>query len=331
MKITENYSLKDRNTFAVDAKTRYFVELYDKKDILEAIQKFKDEKLFVLGGGSNLLFAKDYNGAILNYTNNKIKIINEDSENVTVEISAGCSWNEFIDKAIENGWYGLENLVGIPGVVGAAPVQNIGAYGTEQKDYFEYLKATNLINSREKQFDKTACDFDYRDSIFKNYLRDRYIITEVCYKLSKKFTPILKYADLKSCGDITNARNLTTKIMEIRNSKLPDYKVYGNAGSFFKNPIIEKQEYKTLLKFDKDLKSYFAPERCVKLSAAQLIENAGWKGRREGNCGISEKHSLVIVNYGGATGKEIFEFSENIINDINNRYNITLEREVLVV
>lgn len=331
MKIIENYSLKERNTFAIEAKAKYFVELDETKDIFETLQKFKTEKLFVIGGGSNLLFVKDFDGAILSYTNKKIKIIREDCDSVTVEVSAGCLWDEFIEIAIENNWYGLENLVGIPGTVGAAPVQNIGAYGTEQKDCFEYLKAINITNSREKNFSEEACDFDYRDSIFKNYLRNRYIITEVCYKLSKKFTPNLKYADLKSSGEIDNARDLTNKIIEIRNAKLPDYKEFGNAGSFFKNPIIEKAEYKSLLAIDSELKSYFAPDRMIKLSAAQLIENAGWKGKREGSCGISDKHSLVIVNYGGATGKEIFDFSENIINDINNRYNVELEREVLVI
>lgn len=331
MKIIENYSLKEHNTFAVEAKAKYYVELDENKEILDEIQQFQNEKHFVIGCGSNLLFAGDFDGVVLSYINKKIKVVSEDSENVLVEVAAGCLWDEFIETAVTNNWHGLENLVGIPGTVGAAPVQNIGAYGVEQKDCFEYLNAINIINSREKHFKKEACEFDYRDSIFKNYLRNRYIITDVCYKLSKKFTPNLKYANLKSSGEITNARDLTTRIIEIRNAKLPDYKVYGNAGSFFKNPIITKSEYKSLLAQDADLKSYFAPDRCVKLSAAQLIEKAGWKGKRVGNCGISDIHSLVIVNYGGATGKEIFDFSENIINDIDDRYNIELEREVLVV
>jgi len=331
MKIIENYSLKEHNTFAIDAKAKYFVEIDNTNDLIDTIEQFKKEKLFVIGGGSNLLFTKDFNGVILSYTNKNIKTVREDNESIFVEVSAGCSWDELIETALSNNWHGLENLVGIPGKVGAAPVQNIGAYGTEQKDCFEYLKAISISTGRLKKFDKEACEFDYRESIFKNELLNRYIITDVCYKLSKKFTPILKYADLKSHGDVTNARDLTTKIMEIRNSKLPDYKVFGNAGSFFKNPIVAKYEYKELVAQDPEFKSYFAPNRLVKLSAAQLIEKAGWKGRREGACGISEQHSLVIVNYGGATGKEIYDFSENIINDINNRYNVILEREVLVV
>jgi UDP-N-acetylmuramate dehydrogenase len=331
MKITENFSLKENNTFAIDVKAKYFIELDAKNEIFDAIKQFEKEKLFVIGGGSNLLFASDFNGAIFSYSNKNIKIVREDSENIWVEVAAGCPWNEFIESAIEHNWFGLENLVGIPGKVGAAPVQNIGAYGVEQQDCFEYLKAVNITNSREKQFYKENCDFDYRDSIFKHYLKNRYMITDVCYKLSKTFTPVLKYADLKSLVDISSARELALKITEIRNSKLPDYKVLGNAGSFFKNPIIEKFEYKSLLANDPDLKSYFAPDRCVKLSAAQLIEKSGWKGKRVGNCGISDQHSLVIVNYGGATGKEVFDLSENIINDINNRYNVELEREVLVV
>lgn len=330
----ENHSLKNYNTFGIDAKARFFFEFTEPHDLavfLNSNNTWKSERLIVLGQGSNILFLDDFDGLVIYPKVPGMKAVNEDRSFYYVEVGAGEVWDEFVDFCVNYNLGGVENLSLIPGNVGAAPVQNIGAYGQEVCNVVETVKGYDLEKQEMAEFSVNECRFTYRDSIFKSYLKNRFIITSVVFRLDKFPEFNLKYGQLeekvKEKGEV-NLQNIREAVIEIRNSKLPSVKDLGNAGSFFKNPVVEKVVADRLQKeFDK-VPVYPAADEKVKLAAGWLIEQAGWKGKREGNVGVHKDQALVIVNFGGATGREVYDFSEKIKQSVSEKFGVELEREV---
>lgn len=330
----ENHSLKLHNSFSVEAKARYFFEFTELEDLaifINSNKSLKEEKTMVIGEGSNILFLDDFKGLIIHPNIPGMQIVKEDRQNVWMEIGAGEIWDEFVEYTVNYQLGGIENLSLIPGSVGAAPVQNIGAYGQEVCNVIDKVKGYDLEKNEAFEYSADECKFAYRNSIFKNELKNNSIITTVIFKLEKFPEFVLNYGQLeetvKEKGEI-NLRNIRKAIIEIRQSKLPDVKELGNAGSFFKNPVVTTGFAEKLKAEDKNLPVYEASEGFSKLAAGYLIEQAGWKGVREGDVGVHEKQALVLVNYGNATGKEIFEFSEKIKISVYKKYGVELEREV---
>ena len=290
--------------------------------------------MLTMGEGSNILFTKDFEGLILKPGMKGIELLEESDSEVLVKVGAGEHWDGWVEYATQKGWFGLENLSLIPGSVGSAPVQNIGAYGVELKDYFEWLEAWDLEKKTLVIIDQDACKFGYRSSIFKHETRGRHIITAVCFRLSK--TPSLKldYGHLdkafKAAGG-NSPSDLRQVVIAVRRQKLPDHEEIGNAGSFFKNPVVDRTIFLCLRVEHKDIPHYREPENAVKIPAAWLIEKTGWKGKRIGNVGTWPTQPLVIVNYGGATGTEIYDFSQQIVEEVEKNFAITLEREVNIL
>lgn len=332
-----NYPLSKNHTFGTNAFARHyfeFTETDDLKGFLETTMEWKTLPKLIMGGGSNLLFVKNFQGLIINPNIPGIKIVHEDRNNIWLEVGAGVVWDDLVEYAVFNWWGGIENLSLIPGKVGAAAVQNIGAYGMEIQNRIESVTGIDLETQTEYSMEALDCKFAYRDSIFKNHLKDRFIITSVSFKLDKFPEFILNYGDLKAETEKLGAINLRTirkAVIGIRESKLPDPKVYGNAGSFFKNPIIESSLAELLLATYPNMPHYPAPEGQTKLAAGWLIEQCGWKGFRRGDAGVHEKQALVLVNYGDATGKEIYDLSEEIKQSIQEKFGVELEREVNVI
>ena len=322
------------NTFRIDVSASYFVEVNNKDDLLELIQTevFKKNKLFVLGGGSNLLLTQNFDGLVIRLGIRGISVC-EEGEQVYVQAGAAENWHQFVQYCVNNGYAGLENLSLIPGTVGASPIQNIGAYGVEMKDHFYSLEAFELSSGEIKKFNKEQCEFGYRESVFKSKLKGQYIITSVVFKLSK--TPSLKLhygaieEELKK-RNITqpSIKDVSQVVSEIRVSKLPDPSTIGNSGSFFKNPIVDDAKFQRIHAQHPDVVHYPAGEGNTKLAAGWLIEQCGWKGKQIGQVGTWKNQALVIVNHGTASGKEIFDFSEQIIASVYERFGVQLEREV---
>lgn len=338
MHIYENHSLKNFNTFGVEASAKYFVEVFNEQELQSFLQykQFQDLPILVLGSGSNILFTKDFDGVILKYSSNGISLQDENEEAVFVTVEGGEVWDDFVKYCVENNLYGVENLSLIPGTVGAAPVQNIGAYGVELKDVFNSLKGYMLPTGEQKQFSKNDCNFGYRNSIFKNELKNKFIITNVTLKLSKKKILNLSYKaladELKNYpADSISLKNIRETVIKIRESKLPDPKVLGNCGSFFKNPEIDEHHFKLLIKKYPQLVFHKLPNDRYKIPAGWLIENSGMKGKRIGNVGTHEKQALVIVNYGGAIGKEILSLAELVKSTVEDKFKIQLEFEVNIL
>lgn len=335
MQIEENVSLKRYNTFGVDVNARYFVEIKTEDDLQEVItnQEFnKDKKLF-LGGGSNILFTKDYDGLIAKISTKGNRVIEENEKEVLVESSAGEKWNDFVTYCVEKDFYGIENLSLIPGTVGAAPIQNIGAYGAELKDVFESLDGIMINSGEKKSFSKQECQFDYRDSIFKKKYKNNFLITKVIFRLKKEKNFNLSYRAFQSYLKPGEQNKLTLREMSelvkrIRRDKLPNPQKYGNAGSFFKNPEVDLKKINELHERFIDLVHFKVEEDKYKISAGWLIEKCGFRGKNIGKVGIYKKQALVIINFGGATGDEIKRFSENIQKAVENKFNITLTPEV---
>ncbi len=330
-----NFPLRKLHTFGTEASTKYYFEFTESEDLEGFLATNKDwpnQQLLIIGSGSNLLFVNDFPGLIINPNIPGIKIVHEDRNNIWLEVGAGVVWDELVEYAVFNRWGGIENLSLIPGKVGAAAVQNIGAYGMEIQNQIETVTGFNLETLTENILESTDCQFAYRDSIFKNELKNSFIITSVVFKLDKFPEYILNYGDLKSetekLGSI-NLRNIRKAVIGIRESKLPDPKIFGNAGSFFKNPVIEEVQATQLLNIYPNMPHYSAPENRMKLAAGWLIEQCGWKGFRRGDAGVHEKQALVLVNYGNATGKEIFELSEEIRLSVQDKFGVELEREVI--
>jgi len=337
VRFLENYSLKSANTFGFDCKTQYYFEFTDSSDLLVFLNSNKswhDNPLLVLGGGSNFLFTGDFGGLVIRPNIPGIKVLKENRQNVWIEAGAGEIWDEFVQYCVDSGFGGLENLSLIPGTVGAAPVQNIGAYGCEASRCIEEVKGINLNTLEEQSFLAGECRFGYRDSIFKNELKGKFITTSVIFKLDKFPEYILGYGDVdaevKRLGGV-NLQNVRQAVVNIRSVKLPDVKVLGNAGSFFKNPAVEAQFAAELKGVNPGLPVYPAGEGFSKLAAGWLIEHCGWKGFRDGDAGVHDKQALVLVNYGNASGAEIFRLSEKIKKSVFEKFGVTLDREVNVV
>lgn len=339
MKIQEKYSLKDLNTFGVDVSAKYFAEVNDVDDLKYAIEfaKINHFEILFLGGGSNILFTEDFGGLVIKLD---LKGISEEflNENeVLVTAKAGENWHEFVQFCLSENYGGLENLSLIPGNVGTSPMQNIGAYGTEIKDTFVKCKVVNIETLEIEEFNKEECGFGYRDSIFKREGKGKYVILEVTFKLSTKNHQIkTEYGAIKNELDKLGIENPTIQdvsraVISIRQSKLPDPQILGNAGSFFKNPTIPLQQFTEVQNSYPQIPNYPNGEM-VKIPAGWLIEQCGWKGKQVGNVASHELQALVIVNKtGNATGKEIYDFSTMIIESVKDKFGIGLEREVNIV
>jgi len=332
-----DYQLQKHHTFGTKATAKYYFEFTEKEDLegfISTTNEWNDLPILILGEGSNLLFVNNFDGLIINPNLPGIKIAHEDRNNIWLEVGAGVVWDDLVEYAVFNGWGGIENLSLIPGKVGAAAVQNIGAYGMEIQYRIESVTGFDLESQTEYTLDAADCQYAYRDSIFKNQLKDRFIITSVSLKLDKFPEFILNYGDLKAETEklgAVNLRNIRQAVIGIRESKLPDPKVFGNAGSFFKNPIIKTSLAELLLATYPNMPHYPAPEGETKLAAGWLIEQCGWKGFRREDAGVHEKQALVLINYGNATGKEIFDLSEEIKQSVQKKFGVELEREVNVI
>ena len=328
-----NKSLKSFNSFGVESSAAKYVRIENTEQLKKILTVNKKVKKIVLGGGSNILFTKKFNGLCVHMQNKGIEIISETENYVIVEINSGENRHNFVLWCLEKDFGGVENLVLIPGCVGAAPIQNIGAYGVELKDVFESCTTINLETLKKKKFKIKDCKFGYRDSIFKGLLKNKIIITSIQVKLSKhshKFN--LSYASLKKLKSIKNLsiKKIAQTIIKIRNSKLPDPKKIGNAGSFFKNPIIHEMLFDKLHKSYKNIPFIKLTDGKLKIPAAWLIENTFEKGYQKGNVGIYKNQPLVIVNYGNAVGKEIMNFSKDIQKKVKKKFGIELVNEVVI-
>ncbi|MCP3658936.1 MAG: UDP-N-acetylmuramate dehydrogenase [Bacteroidetes bacterium] len=336
--IIENFSLKKYNTFGVYAHARYFAEVKNEEQLrwLLTNPAFKDIKKLFLGEGSNILFVSDFDGLVIKISISNIELQKENEHYVWIKAGAGVIWHQLVEYCIDKKYYGLENLSLIPGTVGAAPIQNIGAYGVELKDSFSYLEAMNVETGEIKIFRKKDCKFGYRDSIFKNTLKDKYIVLKVVLRLNKKAKLNLKYVALKEMLDSMEIINptitdISKAVIKLRSSKLPNYKELGNAGSFFKNPEIDIEDYNILKTKFPYIKGHHTKNKKVKISAALLIEKAGWKDVRKGDVGTHKKHALVIVNYDDAIGQEILNFANKIKAAVKAKFMIELESEVNII
>ena len=338
MLLEENVSLKNHHTFGIDVKARYWVNCSHIHDICDAIdfQKKQNLPLLILGGGSNLLFTRDFEGVVLKINLLGKEKIQETDDFVWVKAYAGENWHNFVEYCIQNGWGGVENLSLIPGTVGAAPMQNIGAYGAEIKDTFSYLDAYHIATGQIHRFGNAECRFGYRESIFKNEVKGQYVIVSVVFKLAKKPHLNFSYGDIQATLNKKNIApsiaSISEAVIEIRQSKLPNPAEIGNAGSFFKNPYISKNQLEELKTHYPLLPSYpTQDENCVKVPAGWLIEHCGWKGYRQGDAGVHSKQALVLVNYGKAQGKEIYDLSEKIKKSVEEKFGVVLHTEVNIV
>lgn len=335
--LQENESLKPYNSFGIAVKTKYFAEVFTESDLKELLNSelIKTQKLLVLGGGSNLLFTKDFDGLVIKVSIPGISSVASGAD-VFVTAGAGVVWNDFVNYCVDNGYAGVENLSLIPGTVGASPIQNIGAYGVELKDVFYSCVAYHIDSSARKEFQHEDCRFGYRDSIFKNELKGQYIITGVCFKLSRKANVNTQYGAIQQ--ELANRQisnpgiaDISSVVSQIRVSKLPDPSTIGNAGSFFKNPVIEQSEFERIVAKFPDVVHYPAANGKVKLAAGWLIEQCGFKGKVVGQTGTWKNQALVLVNHGHATGQEVYSFSEKIIDTVDTKFGVKLEREVNIL
>ena len=339
MKIVDNYSLKKHNTFGIDANAEKFVQINSEEDVFELMKNLdlKSINKLVLGSGSNILFKNDFKGIIIKSDIIGITEIIKDSSTVTLEVGSGVVWDDLVNYCVNNRYGGIENLSSIPGTVGAAPIQNIGAYGTEFEEVFVELEGIDLHNSVKRKFKKAECEFGYRDSIFKKLFKNSFLITRVRIKLNvnpKLNTSYRAISDYLRKNKIKkeklNVAELSKIITEIRKSKLPDPMKIGNAGSFFKNPVVNKDRFLDLKDEFNDL-VFFEIGKMYKIPAGWLIEKAGFKGARFGNVGVHKDQALVLVNYSNATGEELVELSNKIKAEIFEKFNIILETEVNIV
>ncbi|MFN2439721.1 MAG: UDP-N-acetylmuramate dehydrogenase [Chitinophagaceae bacterium] len=345
MQIRENFSLKPYNTFGIDVKAKYFSTFHsvaDLEEILNSQLPTPDSRLsipnslLILGGGSNLLFTKNFDGIVLKNEIKGIEIIKEDDDFIYIKAGAGINWHEFVLYCLQNNYAGIENLSLIPGNIGASPMQNIGAYGVEIKDVFHELEAYHINEKILKTFSLEECEFGYRESVFKWKYKNQFVIISVSFRLRK--TPVfnISYGAIKQELEKMNVKELTIQVISqavinIRSSKLPDWKKLGNAGSFFKNPQIAQHEFHELKRIFSEMISFPVGTEYTKLAAGWLIEQCGWKGYRKGDAGCYEKQALVLVNYGNATGIEIYNLSEEIIQSVKDKFKVVLEREVNIL
>jgi len=334
--LEKNVDLKPYNTFGISVKSDYFAAFQDVSSLSALLKENSGKTITILGGGSNVLFTKDYEGLILRNEIKGKEVVKEDNNSVLVKAGAGENWHEFVLYCIKNNWGGIENLSLIPGSVGASPMQNIGAYGVEIKDIFHELEAFNIETGKLETFSHSQCEFGYRESVFKRALKGKYVITTVTYRLSKNHELNTSYGAINSELEAKGIKNPTIKdvsdaVIAIRRSKLPDPKQIGNAGSFFKNPVVKQSVLNKIREKHPEVPFYPIDDNHVKLPAGWLIDTAGWKGKRIDNHGVHSKQALVLVNYDDATGKEIYALSQEILDDIQEKFGVLLEREVNIV
>jgi UDP-N-acetylmuramate dehydrogenase len=326
-------SLKTFTTFGIDVSANALISITVQDDLIRFLST-SNEAFYVLGDGSNVLFTKDYDGIILKMDTKGIEILSQDDKQAVVRAKAGENWDDFVRYCLSNQYCGLENLASIPGKVGSAPIQNIGAYGKEVKDYIIKVYAISILDCAPRIFSRTECQFGYRTSIFKQKYKGEYIITDVEFALPIQSPPDCTYEKVRS--KLEGVKHITASdvydaVSQIRANKLPDYKLLGNAGSFFKNPIVPNYHFEELKQEYAFLKGYPVSAVDVKLSAAQLIELAGWKGKRMGEVGVHTHQPLVLVNYGKATGAEVLELATQIQADMASRFGIKLDMEVNII
>ncbi len=334
MKIQENISLKPFTTFGIDKKAKFFTTVTTLDELKSALLLVKEKQLpvFILGGGSNILLTRDIEGLVIKLEIKGINLVKEDEDQLWVEVGAGEMWHELVMHSIAKDWAGLENLSLIPGTVGASPMQNIGAYGVEIKDVFDSLMAMNRETLEMQFFDAEACRFGYRESVFKQTFKDQFVITSVTFRLSKTPNFHLEYGAIREVLaangiDQPSIRAISDAVIQIRQSKLPDPKEIGNAGSFFKNPTIPNAQFDELKASYPSIPGYPSAEG-VKVAAGWLIEQTGWKGKRIGEVGVHAKQALVLVNYGGGSGEEIKKLSEQIQASVYDKFGVQLQAEV---
>ena len=337
MELLSNFSLKNHNTFGIEAKAREFIAVHSINELRQVLQENTAKKKFILGGGSNMLLTQDIDALVIHVDLKGKKILKETENHVWVESQAGENWHEFVLWTLEHDFGGLENMSLIPGNVGTTPVQNIGAYGVEIKDTFESCEAMEISTQKMRTFIHSECSFGYRESIFKQEAKDQYIITSVIFKLTKiNHTIKTSYGDIQTelaKQNITKPtiKDVSNAVIAIRRSKLPDPKDLGNSGSFFKNPIVLKNDFDLIYSKFPQMKFYEVSETEVKVPAGWLIEQAGFKGKRFGDAGIHKNQALVLVNYGNATGQEILAVSRDIQQTVFEKFGIRIEAEVNVI
>nr|WP_297785261.1 UDP-N-acetylmuramate dehydrogenase [uncultured Allomuricauda sp.] len=337
MNIQENISLKSYNTFGIDVKAKFFVEITGLVQLQKALELKAYPKKFIISGGSNMLLTKDIDALVMHIGLKGITIVEEDDNSVEVKVMAGENWHELVMWSLEQGFGGLENLSLIPGNVGTAPIQNIGAYGVELKDVFVSCAAMDVKTGELEGFDNEACEFGYRDSIFKNKAKGKYIITSVVLKLTKKDHVLHTgygaiESELKNRGIVhPTIKDISDAVIAIRKSKLPDPKEIGNSGSFFKNPIISKKAFDKFNKSHPEAPFYEIDDNQYKIPAGWLIEQCGFKGKRFGDAGVHGKQALVLVNHGNATGKEILCLAKQIQEEVKKVFKIKIQPEVNII
>ena len=334
MNIQHNYPLLAHNTFGMDVEASVFVEYESVTELKEILlhQLCPEGKWLHIGGGSNLLFTGDFDGMILHSAIKGFEVVSENEDEVLVRAGAGEVWDDFVAYTVEKGWYGAENLSLIPGEVGASAVQNIGAYGVEAKDLIVKVATIEVATGKERMFENDDCGYAYRESVFKHALKGKYIVTHVTYRLSKHPSYRLDYgnvrAELEKRGCELTLENVRRTIIDIRESKLPDPKVQGNAGSFFMNPIVPRPLFEELQGKYPSMPFYEVNAERVKIPAAWMIDQCGWKGKQLGHAGVHNKQALVLVNCGGATGQEIIALSEEIQRSVFDKFGVRISPEV---
>ena len=334
MKVFKDYPLLLHNTFGMDVKATLFIEYGSVEELKEVLRmpEVKEGRWLHIGGGSNLLFTGDYPGAVLHSAIKGHEIVKENGEEVIVRVGAGEVWDDFVAYTVAQGWYGAENLSLIPGEVGASAVQNIGAYGVEAKDLITEVEAVDVNTGEERVFKNEECGYTYRESVFKLSLKRRYVLTQVSFRLKKTPSYQLDYgnvrAELEKRGCGLTLENVRQTIIDIRNAKLPDPKKQGNAGSFFMNPMVSRSQFEALLAQYPQMPHYEVDARRVKIPAAWMIDQCGWKGKHWGRAGVHDKQALVLVNLGGATGKEIIRLSEEIQKSVYEKFGVCISPEV---
>ncbi|OIN57694.1 UDP-N-acetylmuramate dehydrogenase [Arsenicibacter rosenii] len=338
--LQSNFSLKNYNTFGIDATARFGVEVHNLADLQTLLrsEEYQEMPKLILGGGSNVLFTKDVDGLVILMRIDGIDVVRESDTHYWVQAGAGVNWHQFVMYCVENKYAGLENLSLIPGTVGAAPMQNIGAYGVEIEQVFDSLTALHVESGELRQFNHEECRFGYRESVFKHDLKGQYIIASVTFRLAKQPTFHISYGAIQdtlaemgvSAGDIT-IRDVSDAVIRIRRSKLPDPADIGNAGSFFKNPEIPTVQYQQLKLAYPAIPGYVVSETTTKVPAGWLIEQAGWKGYRDGDAGVHTKQALVLVNYGGANGHDLLSLATRIQTSVFDKFGITINPEVNVI
>lgn len=331
LRIENNYPLKEHNSFGLDVLADRFVEYSTEDELREALNLASgwDGPLLHIGAGCNLLFCGDYHGTVLHSANRSFEVLEKAGDTVLVRAGSGLDWDSFLLQCLENGFFGLENLSGIPGETGSSAVQNIGAYGVEVCERIERVEVLDVESGQKRVFAADECAYGYRDSIFKRPDHKHFIVLAVCYRLSTVFEPVLTYAPLSRMSpDGLTAMDIRAEVLSLRSSKLPDPAVLGNAGSFFMNPVVPLSKARALAAEYPDIPQYPATDGFVKLSAAWMIDRCGWKGRTMGQAGVYERQPLVLVNLGGATGEEVLSLAHAVIDSVYDKFGVYLRPEV---